>query len=86
MMNRLTLGLLAPVLLAACAAPPPEKEVALAPLDKDTLCVRESRTGTNLPTTRCRTAAQAQSEKDDLAQLEERRRAFRGRDSTDNGR
>lgn len=85
MMNRLTLGLLAPLFLVACAAPP-EKEVALAPLDKDTVCVRESRTGTNLPTTRCRTAAQAQSEKDDLAQLEERRRAFRGRDSTDNGR
>ena len=70
--------ILVPLALAGCASAPPEKEVALAAVDKDTICERESRSGSNLPTTRCRTAEQRKAEKDGVAQVEETRRNFQG--------
>lgn len=76
-MNRLLLALL-PLALAACAAAPASKEVALAPLDKDTVCERESSTGTNLPKTRCRTADQRKADQDAVRQAEESRRNYPG--------
>ena len=45
---RLLLSLL-PLALAACALAPPEKDVPQAAADKDTICERESRSGTNFP-------------------------------------
>lgn len=77
-MKRLLLSLL-PLALAACAASaPPEKEVPLAAVDKDTVCEREARTGTSLPKTRCHTAEQRKAEQAALTQTEENRRNFQG--------
>jgi hypothetical protein len=76
-MNRLLLSLL-PLALAACAAAPAEKDVPLAAVDKDTICERESRTGTSLPTTRCRNAAQRKAEQEVVTRQEESRRNFPG--------
>ncbi|MBW8844055.1 MAG: hypothetical protein JF607_03650 [Burkholderiales bacterium] len=78
-MKRLLLPLI-PLLLAACASAPtePKQEVALAPVDKDTICEREARTGTSLPTTRCRTAEQRKAAQEGVAQVEEARRNFQG--------
>lgn len=77
-MNRLLLSLL-PLALAACAATVPDpKEVAVAAADKDTICEREPRSGTNFPTTRCRTAEQRKAEQASVTQLEETRRNFQG--------
>ena len=63
-MKRLLLPLI-PLALAACAATSADKpkDVAMAPLDKDTVCEREMRTGSSLPTTRCRTAAQREADR-----------------------
>lgn len=49
-----SLLLLSPLLLAACASAPtdPKQDVAAAPIDKDTICERETRTGTLMPTLR----------------------------------
>ncbi|CAM3946713.1 hypothetical protein [Roseateles saccharophilus] len=54
-----------PLLLAACASAPsePKQAAAVVSNDKDTICERETRTGTMLPTVRCRTAAQREAEK-----------------------
>ncbi|MCY4753548.1 hypothetical protein [Pelomonas aquatica] len=62
-----SLLLLSPLLLAACASAPtdPKQDVAAAPIDKDTICERETRTGTLMPTLRCRTAAQREADKRD---------------------
>lgn len=76
-MKRLLLSLI-PLALAACASAPPEKEVPLAAVDKDTICEREARTGTSLPTTRCRTAEQRKAEQAAVNQTEENRRNFQG--------
>lgn len=76
-MNRLLLSLL-PLALAACAAAPAAPEVALAPLDKDTLCEREASTGTSLPKKRCRTAEQRKADQTGVTQTEESRRNFQG--------
>ncbi|MFG6468550.1 hypothetical protein [Roseateles sp. BYS87W] len=76
-MKRLLLSLL-PLTLAACAAAPDRQEVALAPLDKDTICERESTTGTSLPKTRCRTAEQRRADQAGVQQAEESRRTFQG--------
>ncbi|HEY0953228.1 MAG TPA: hypothetical protein VGE36_00620 [Roseateles sp.] len=57
-MNRLLL--LMPLALAACAATPPPG----TPLAADQIsCDREVRVGSNLPTTRCRSAAQREAER-----------------------
>jgi len=63
-----SLLLLSPLLLAACASAPtaPKQEVAVVPTDKDTVCERETRTGSMMPTLRCRTAAQRDAEKRDM--------------------
>ena len=76
-MNRLLLSLL-PLALAACASAPPEKDVSLAAADKDTICERETRSGTNFPTTRCRTAEQRKAEQAAVSQVEDTRRNFQG--------
>ena len=76
-MKRVLLTLL-PLALAACAAAPAEKEVALAPLDKDTICERESSTGSNLPKTRCRTGEQRKADQAAITQTEETRRNYQG--------
>ena len=76
-MNRLLLSLL-PLALAACASAPPEKDVPLAAADKDTICERETRSGTNFPTTRCRTAEQRKAEQAAVSQVEDTRRNFQG--------
>lgn len=80
-MNRLLLSLL-PLALAACAsapAPAPaSQEVALAPMDPDTICERESSTGTNLPKKRCRSPEQRKADQDAVKQAEESRRNFQG--------
>jgi len=68
-MNRLIL-LLTPLLLAACASTPASKEVPLAAVDKGTVCERESGTGTNLPTKRCRTAEQRAAEQNTVSEIE----------------
>jgi len=69
-----SLGLL---LLAACAATPAPKDTQVAAAD-DTVCVREARTGSNLPTTKCRSAEQRQAAKDGVTLVEEQRRNFMG--------
>ena len=76
-MKRLLLSLL-PLVLAACAAAPATKEVALAPVDKDTVCERESSTGTSLSKTRCRSAEQRKADQDTVQKAEESRRTFQG--------
>ena len=76
-MNRLLLALL-PLALAACAAAPAQKEVALASIDKDTICEHEARTGSNLPTKRCRSAEQRQADQEALSRVEEQRRNITG--------
>ena len=77
-MNRLLLCLI-PLALAACAAAPAEKpqEVAQA-ADPDTICVREARTGSSLPTTKCRTAEQRKAAQAAVIGVEEARRNFLG--------
>ena len=50
----------------------------MAAIDKDTICEREARTGTSLPTTRCRTAEQRKADQASVTQLEETRRNFQG--------
>lgn len=59
--------LLLPLLLAACASAPtdPKQVVATASDDKDTICERETRTGSMMPTVHCRTAAQREQDKRD---------------------
>lgn len=64
--------------LAACASAPPEKDVPLAAKADDTVCEREARSGTNFPTTRCRTAEQRKNEQAAVGQLEDTRRTFQG--------
>lgn len=55
---------LLPLLLAACAsAPPGDKDATVANADKDTICDRETRTGSMLLTTKCRTAEQREAER-----------------------
>jgi hypothetical protein len=76
-MNRLLLILL-PLVLSACAVKPPEKEVPLAAPDKDTICEHEARSGSNLPTKRCRTAEQRQADREGVQRTEEARRNFQG--------
>lgn len=66
------------LMLAACAAPPTDKTVPQAGADGDTICEREPRSGTNLPTRRCRTAEQRQAEREGVARTEEARRNFPG--------
>lgn len=72
-MKRLLLPLL-PLLLAACASAPERKEVALAAAEPGTLCEKEASTGTSLPKTRCRTAAQRKAELEGVQQTEDARR------------
>lgn len=74
-MRRLLLPLIT-LALTACAATPPQNDVKLAAVDKDTVCERETRTGSNFSTTRCRTAEQRQAEKEAVNQLGEKRRNF----------
>ncbi|MFN3305260.1 MAG: hypothetical protein ACK44A_16300 [Roseateles sp.] len=76
-MHRLLTPLI-PLMLAACAAPPAEKTVPLAAMDGDTICEREARSGTNLPTRRCRTAEQRKAEREGVERTEEARRNFPG--------
>lgn len=78
-MKRLLLPLI-PLLLAACASAPTESKqgVAQAPADKDTICEREARTGTNLLTMRCSTAEQRKAAQDEVAQMKEARRPIQG--------
>lgn len=73
-----TLLLLIPLTLAACAATPDPKEVALAPPDKDMVCVREAKTGSNMLRTRCRTAAQIEADREGVQKVEDSRRVFKG--------
>lgn len=70
-----SLGLL--LMLAACAAPPAPKDSQIAAAD-DTVCVREARTGSNLPTTKCRSAEQRQAAQNGVTLVEEQRRNFMG--------
>lgn len=72
-MNRLLLCSI-PLLLAACGAAPDRKDVPLAAVDKDTVCEKEASTGTSLPKTRCRTAAQRKADQEGVNQAEEARR------------
>ncbi len=64
-----------PLALAGCASTPPDKDVPLAAKADDTVCEREARSGTNFPTTRCRTAEQRKAA---VGQLEDTRRTFQG--------
>lgn len=61
-MKRLLLTLL-PLALAACATTTPPKEGAQAATDAGTVCDRDARTGSMLPTTRCTTAAEREEAK-----------------------
>lgn len=75
-MKRILLALV-PVVLAACAAAPtPSANPTVA--DADTICEREARTGTILPSTRCRTAEQRKEERAAVNSAEENRRNFQG--------
>ncbi|MBL8277570.1 MAG: hypothetical protein JNL93_12785 [Pelomonas sp.] len=58
-MNRFLVCLL-PLALAACAAAP-QADKAQAGADAGTVCDRETRTGTLMPTTRCTTAAEREA-------------------------
>lgn len=58
-MTRLLLSLFV-VTLAACASAPP-KDAPIAAGDSS--CEREVRTGSSLPTTRCRSAAQREADR-----------------------
>lgn len=69
---------LLPLALAACAATmPPANEVPVAAVDKDTVCEREARTGTSLPTTRCRTAAEREAARQGIDSIAEGARNIR---------
>ncbi|HEY8876820.1 MAG TPA: hypothetical protein VIN03_04595 [Roseateles sp.] len=77
---RAALSCLSLALLAACAAAPETQQQqpqAAAP-DPDTICVREARTGSSLPTTKCRTAEQRQAAANAVINIEEQRRNFMG--------
>ncbi len=51
------------VLLAACAAQPTQQADATAKMADGSICERESRTGSMLPSTRCRTEAQREADR-----------------------
>ena len=76
-MKRLLLSLI-PLALAACAAAPTEKDVALAAADKDTICERETRTGSNFSKLNCRTAEQRKADQEAVTRQEEGRRNITG--------
>jgi hypothetical protein len=60
-------GLLIALVIAGCAAPPP------GPTAKGDaqICVRETPTGSNVPVTRCRTAAQIERDRVEAAKVKE---------------
>lgn len=61
------LSLLLPVMLAACASTTtPPAGTAQAAADNGTLCERDARTGSMLPTTRCTTAAEREAARRDV--------------------
>lgn len=76
-MNRLLLSLI-PLFLAACAAAPPQKDLALAAADTDTVCERETRTGSNFSKASCRTAEQRKADQEALTRQGESRRNITG--------
>ena len=62
------LSLLLPVALAACATTTtPPAGTAQAGADSGTICDRDARTGSMLPTTRCTTAAEREAAKRDVS-------------------
>ncbi len=65
-------------LLAACAATPAPKDDPVVAAADDTVCVREARTGSSLPTTKCRSAEQRQAAQAGVTLVEEQRRNFKG--------
>lgn len=76
-MKRLLLTLL-PLALAACASTPPaNKDASLASADKDTICDRETRTGSMLLQTKCRTAEQREAERRAVQDVEANTRNIR---------
>jgi hypothetical protein len=70
---------LAALLLAACTSTPPNAvtTTAAAENDKDVLCEREARTGSNLPTKRCRSAAEREADQRSLETAAENARNIR---------
>ena len=72
-MQRMLLILLPLTLaLAACASTtPPAKDGAPASADAGTVCDRDSRTGSMLPTTRCTTAAEREAARRDVNAVSE---------------
>jgi uncharacterized protein YcfL len=68
---------LAALLLAACASTPPVTTTAAADNDKDVLCEREARTGTILPTKRCRSAEDREADRRSLENASDNSRNIR---------
>lgn len=64
--------------LAACAAAPAQKDVTVAAVDNDTVCERETKTGTNFSKLRCRTAEQRKADQEAVTQQGEARRNITG--------
>jgi hypothetical protein len=64
-MNRLLLLALLPAALLGCATAPTPAPAANAPVvaSQDLSCEREVKTGTMMPTTRCRTAEQREADR-----------------------
>ncbi|KQV47263.1 hypothetical protein ASC95_24075 [Pelomonas sp. Root1217] len=60
------------MVLAACASttPAPAKDAAVAAADENVVCDRETRTGTILPTKRCRTAEQREADRRTVESVE----------------
>lgn len=62
------ISVLLPVVLAACASTAtPPAGTAQAATDNGTICERDARTGSMLPTTRCTTAAEREAAKRDVS-------------------
>lgn len=77
-MKRLLLTLV-PVLLSACAATstPPSNDAVVAAAGDDTICERETSTGTILPKKRCRTAEQREADRRAVESVEANTRNVR---------
>jgi len=68
-MTRFPLPLLTllPLLMSACAAPPATQTVAAA--DEGVVCEQSSRTGSNMISKHCRSAAQREKDKSDTQEF-----------------